>query len=128
VFLNRALGEQWVQRATRRAGSNGRQVASRKLQAEGGYGTIGQRTERLQPAARGRPLINRHRQEERQIKKETRRTRSLNFFLYLYSILPPWMTALMGADELAEKNSLNRIVARESIRLQRIAQRAKVNE
>jgi hypothetical protein len=38
------------------------------------------------------------------------------------------MTALMGADELAEKSSLNRIVARESIRLQRIAQQAKVNE
>jgi hypothetical protein len=37
------------------------------------------------------------------------------------------MTAVMGADELAEKNSINRIVARESIRLQRIAQRAKVN-
>jgi hypothetical protein len=34
----------------------------------------------------------------------------------------------MGAEELAEKSSLNRIVARESIRLQRIAQRAKVNE
>jgi hypothetical protein len=49
MFSNRALGEQWVQRATRRAGSNGRQVASRKLQAGGGYGTIGQQTDRLQP-------------------------------------------------------------------------------
>jgi hypothetical protein len=34
----------------------------------------------------------------------------------------------MVADELAEKSSLNRIVVRESIRLQRIAQRAKVSE
>ncbi len=38
------------------------------------------------------------------------------------------LTAIIGAEDLAEKNSLNRIVARESIRLQRIAQRAKVNE
>jgi hypothetical protein len=33
---------QWVQRAIRRAGGNGRQVASRNLQAGGGYGAIGQ--------------------------------------------------------------------------------------
>jgi len=53
MFSSRALGEQWVQRATRRAGGNGSQVASRKLRAGGGYGTIGQQTERLQPGSKG---------------------------------------------------------------------------
>jgi hypothetical protein len=50
-----------------RAG-DGKQVASRKLQTGGGYGTIGQQTERLQQgqgrAARGRALLNTHGQEE----------------------------------------------------------------
>jgi hypothetical protein len=64
MFSNRALGEQLVHRATRMAGGNGRQVASRKLQAGGGYGTIGQQTERLQPGSKGRALLNTHRQEE----------------------------------------------------------------
>ncbi len=36
---------------------NGRQVASRKLQAGGGYGTIGQQTERLQPGSNGAATI-----------------------------------------------------------------------
>jgi hypothetical protein len=58
---------------------------------------------------------------------ERNTTGSVEIFFSIY-ILPPWMTALMGTEELAEKSSLNRIVARESIRLQRIAQRAKVNE
>ncbi len=55
MFSNRALGEHWV---TRRACGNGRQAASRKLQAGGGYGTIGQHTERLQPGIKGRAFIN----------------------------------------------------------------------
>ncbi len=53
MFSNRALGEQWVHRATRRAGGNGRQMASRKIQEGGGYGTIGQQTERLNPGSKG---------------------------------------------------------------------------
>jgi hypothetical protein len=42
MFSSKALGEKWVQRAIRRAGGNGRQVASRNLQAGGGYGAIGE--------------------------------------------------------------------------------------
>jgi hypothetical protein len=53
MFSSRALEEQWVQRATRRAGGKGRQVASRKLQAGDGYGTIGQQTKLCQ-----RPVPN----------------------------------------------------------------------
>jgi hypothetical protein len=66
IFSSRALGEQWEQRATRRTGSNGRQVESWKLQAGGGYGTIGQQTEKkgYSRAARGWALLNTHRQEE----------------------------------------------------------------
>jgi hypothetical protein len=72
-----------VHRAKRRAGGNGRQVAYRKLQAGGGYGTIGQQTERLQPAARGRALLNIHRQEE--ISEQYRRKVFFpNFFSYLW--------------------------------------------
>jgi hypothetical protein len=59
---------------------------------------------------------------------ERNTTGSVDEFFFSIYILPPWIAALMGADELAEKNSLNRIVARESIRLQRIAQRAKVSD
>jgi hypothetical protein len=59
---------------------------------------------------------------------ETNTKGSVHEFFFSIYILPPLIAALMGAEELTEKNSLNRIVARESIRLQRIAQRAKVNK
>ncbi len=55
MFSNRALGEQWVQRATKRADGNGRQVASRKLEAGR---VVDDRTERLQPGRKGAGTID----------------------------------------------------------------------
>ncbi len=44
--------------------SGGRHRAPQKLQAGGGYGTIGQKTDRIQPAAKRWALLNTHRREE----------------------------------------------------------------
>jgi hypothetical protein len=59
MFSNRALGEQWVQRAKRMAGGNGRQVASRKLRGQGvGMGRLDSRLKGYSRAAGGGHYYN----------------------------------------------------------------------
>jgi hypothetical protein len=45
-------GGQWSQRAAKKTGSGGRHRAPQKLQAGGGYGTLEQQTDRIQPGGK----------------------------------------------------------------------------